>query len=591
MQQRKNSYQSVASLWCHLKPRRKTQFILLLVLMLLSSMAEMISIGAVVPFLGALINPEQVFGHPSVQPILDICNVGHPQDLLLPLTLVFCLAAVAAGLLRLVLLYATTRFSFSVGADFSIDVYRRTLYQPYSVHIGRNSSEIINGITGKVAMLIGSVLMPTLTLISSAILLTGVLWMLLLIDPVIAVAAGSSFGILYLITVLVSRRNLRENSECVARESTRVVKALQEGLGGIRDVLIDGTQEAYCSIYLSADLPLRLAQARNTFTGASPRFIMEMLGMVMIAMLAYSMALREDGVSAALPVLGALALGAQRLLPVLQHGYSALVTIFGAEASLRDGLDLLAQPMPKYAGDGPFPPLQFERSILLENVGFRYVLDGAWVIRHVNLEIPKGKRVGFVGSTGTGKSTLLDILMSLLMPNEGVMLVDGQVVGIHNFRNWQAHIAHVPQSIYLSDGSIEENIAFGLPSKEIDPERVRQAAKQAQIDEAIESWPEKYKTKVGERGVRLSGGQRQRIGIARALYKRADVIIFDEATSALDSETERAIMQAIDLLSPDLTILTVAHRLTTLQKCDFIVELDNGRVSRIGPYQELVNRL
>lgn len=591
MQKRKSFYQSIASLWCHLRRRRKAQFVALLALMLLSSMAEMISIGAVVPFLGALISPEKVFNHPAVQPILIFFGIHRSQDLLLPLTLIFCVAAVAAGLLRLALLYATTRFSFSVGADFSIDVYRRTLYQPYMVHIGRNSSEIINGITGKVAMLIGSVLMPMLTLISSVILLTGVLWMLLLIDPVIAVAAGSSFGLLYLITALVSRRNLRENSECIARESTRVIKSLQEGLGGIRDVLIDGTQETYCAIYRSADLPQRRAQASNTFTGASPRYIMEMLGMVMIAVLAYNMALGEGGVSAALPVLGALALGAQRLLPVLQQGYNALATIFGAEASLRDGLNLLAQPMPEHAGESPFPPLPFERSIRLDDVGFRYAVDGSWVMRHVYLEIPKGKRVGFMGSTGAGKSTLLDILMSLLMPSEGTMLIDGQAVGIHNYRNWQAHIAHVPQSIFLSDSSIEENIAFGLPRRKIDPERVRQAAKQAQIAEIIESWPEKYQTKVGERGVRLSGGQRQRIGIARALYKRADVIIFDEATSALDTETERAVMQAIDSLSPDLTILIVAHRLTTLQKCDFIVELDKGRISRIGSYQELANRI
>jgi ABC-type multidrug transport system fused ATPase/permease subunit len=591
MLQRKTFFQSIASLWCHLRRRRKTQFVVLLGLMLLSSIAEMISIGAVVPFLGALINPEQVFNHPSAQPILAFFGIGRTHDLLLPLTVIFCAAAVAAGLFRLALLYATTRFSFSVGADFSIDVYRRTLYQPYSVHIGRNSSEIINGITGKVAMLIGSVLMPMLTLISSAILLTGVLWMLLLIDPVVAIAAGSSFGLLYLITALVSRRNLRENSECIARESTRVIKSLQEGLGGIRDVLIDGTQETYCTIYRSADLPLRRAQARNTFTGASPRFIMEMLGMVMIAVLAYNMAQREGGVSSALPVLGALALGAQRLLPVLQQGYNALATIFGAEASLRDGLDLLAQPMPEHAGEGTFPPLPFEHSIRLDDVGFRYAADGSWVMRHVQLEIPKGKRVGFVGSTGAGKSTLLDILMSLLMPSEGTMLVDGQAVGSQNYRNWQAHIAHVPQSIYLSDSSIEENIAFGLPRRKINPERVRQAAKQAQIAEIIESWPEKYQTKVGERGVRLSGGQRQRIGIARALYKCADVIIFDEATSALDTETERAVMQAIDSLSPDLTILIVAHRLTTLQKCDFIIELDKGRISRIGSYQELANRI
>lgn len=589
MPHQKKFFRSIASLWFHLTRRRKTQFVVLLLLMLLSSVAEMISIGAVVPFLGALVNPDRVFNHPSAQPILVFFDVGHSQDLLLPLTSIFCIAAIAAGLLRLVLLYANTRFSFSVGADFSIDVYRRTLYQPYSVHIGRNSSEIINGIIGKVAMLIGSVLMPILTLISSAILLTGVLWMLLVIDPAIAIIAGASFGFLYLITVLVSRRNLRENSECIARESTRVIKSLQEGLGGIRDVLIDGTQETYCTIYRSADLPMRRAQARNTFTGASPRFIMEMLGMVMIAGLAYHMAQREGGVAAAVPVLGALALGAQRLLPVLQQGYNALATIFGAEASLRDGLSLLAQPMPEHAGEGPSPPLLFERSIRLQEVGFRYGVDGAWVMRHVNLEVSKGERVGFVGSTGAGKSTLLDILMSLLVPSEGNLLVDGQAVGVHNYRSWQAHIAHVPQSIFLSDSSIEENIAFGVPRSQIDPERVSRAAKQAQIAEIIESWPEKYQTKVGERGVRLSGGQRQRIGIARALYKKANVIIFDEATSALDNATESAVMEAIDALSPDLTILIVAHRLTTLQGCDFIVELDKGGVSRVGSYQQFVN--
>jgi ABC-type multidrug transport system fused ATPase/permease subunit len=591
MTQRKTFFQLITSLWCHLRRQRKIQFFVLLGLMLLSSMAEMVSIGAVVPFLGALVNAEQVFNRYSAQPILSFIGVGSAQDLLLPFTFIFCLSAVAAGLLRLALLYATTQFSFLVGADFSIDVYRRTLYQPYSVHICRNSSEIISGIIGKVAMLIGSVLIPMVTLISSAILLAGIILTLLLIDPVIAIVAGSVFGLLYLITALLLRRNLRENSKCIALESNRVIKSLQEGLGGIRDVLIDGTQETFSAIYRSADLPMRRAQARNTFIGASPRFIMEMLGMVMIAVIAYNMAHQEHGVSAALPLLGALALGAQRLLPVLQQCYNALATIFGAEASLRDGLDLLAQPMPEHASEGPFTPLPFERSIRLNDVGFYYAVDGTWVIRHVNFEIPKGKRVGFVGRTGAGKSTLLDIMMSLLTPNEGAILVDGQAVSIQNYRNWQVHIAHVPQSIYLSDSSIEENIAFGLPSGKIDPERVRQVAKQAQIADMIESWPEKYQTNVGERGVRLSGGQRQRIGIARALYKRADVIIFDEATSALDTETERAVMQAIESLSPELTIIIVAHRLTTLQKCDFIVELDDGRVSRIGSYQELTKRI
>lgn len=588
MQQRKTFLQSIGSLWGHLQRRRQNQFAILLGLMLLASAAEMISIGAVLPFLGVLIDPARVFVHPAAKSFIALFSIEQPQQLLLPLTVTFCLAAVGAGLLRLLLLYATTRFSFSVGADLSIEVYRRTLYQSYCVHIGRNSSEIINGITGKVAMLIASVLMPLLTLISSALLLASVLLMLVLIDPVIAVSASLGFGTLYFVTALVSRQRLRENSECIAQESTRVIKALQEGLGGIRDVLIDGTQETYCAIYRDADQLLRRAQARNTFAITSPRYIMEMMGIIMIAVLAYSLALREGGVAASLPVLGALALGAQRLLPVLQQGYSALATIFGAEASMRDGLELLEQAMPDNVYEGSPPVLPFERDIRMENVGFKYSEDGSWVVRHVNLEIPKGARVGFVGTTGSGKSTLLDMLMSLLTPSEGTLSIDGARVGRENHRSWQAHIAHVPQSIYLADNTIEENIAFGVPRAEIDHERVREAARQAQIAKAIESWPQKYLTTVGERGVRLSGGQRQRIGIARALYKRADVIIFDEATSALDNETERAVMDAIDVLSPDLTILIVAHRLTTLKNCDFIVELGKGKVSRVGQYKDLV---
>jgi ATP-binding cassette subfamily B protein len=294
-------------------------------------------------------------------------------------------------------------------------------------------------------------------------------------------------------------------------------------------------------------------------------------------------------VAAAIPVLGALALGAQRLLPVLQQVYSSIAIIRGAEASLRDTLALLDQPLPKYVEGVNFAPLPFVHEITLQGVGFSYAGSSLRVLRNVDLVLPRGKRVGIMGSTGSGKSTLLDIVMGLLKPTEGNLNVDGVPINDKNCHNWQAHIAHVPQSIYLADGSIEENIAFGLPRKDIDLERVRQAAQQAQIHDLIESWSQKYQTNVGERGVRLSGGQRQRIGIARALYKRADLIIFDEATSALDSETERTVMEAINLLSSDLTILIVAHRLTTLQGCDFVVELSHGEVARVGTYQELVN--
>ena len=291
---------------------------------------------------------------------------------------------------------------------------------------------------------------------------------------------------------------------------------------------------------------------------------------------------------AAIPVLGTLALGAQRLLPILQQGYSALAIIRGSEASLRSVLNLLDQPLPAPAKGEPASRVTFERNLSLRNVGFRYRPETPRVLEGVDLTFQKGKRIGFIGATGSGKSTLLDIVMGLLQPTEGVVTVDGVALNVANQRSWQGLIAHVPQSIFLTDSSIAENIAFGVPKADIDLDRVREAAQQAQLTDVIETWPAKYDTMVGERGVRLSGGQRQRIGIARALYKRASVIIFDEATSALDNETERALMSAINALGSDLTILIIAHRLTTLKNCDLIVEIADGGVKRVGQYNDLV---
>jgi ATP-binding cassette subfamily B protein len=380
------------------------------------------------------------------------------------------------------------------------------------------------------------------------------------------------------------------NSERIARESTQVIKSLQEGLGGIRDVLIDGSQAAYCRIYGNADLPLRRAQGSNSFIGLCPRYAVEALGMILIALLAYSLVQQTGGMAKAIPVLGTLALGAQRLLPVLQQAYGAWTSINGGQASLQDALELLDQPLPGHAGQPEPESLQFNEKISLKQLGFRYNSHTPYVLKHISLTIFKGSRVGFMGATGSGKSTLLDVVMGLLQPTDGTLEIDSNKITIANYRGWQAHVAHVPQSIFLADSSIEENIAFGVPKDQIDNDRVRQAAKQAQILESIESWTDQFKTIVGERGVRLSGGQRQRIGIARALYKQADVIIFDEATSALDNETEQAVMDAIDGLSKDLTLLIIAHRLTTLKNCTQIVELGDGGIKRIGTYEDIVNQ-
>lgn len=575
-------------LWFHIAPRRRKQFGLLLILMVLASFAEIVSIGAVLPFLGMLTAPDRVFNHPLAQPLIKWLQLTHPEQLMLPLTIAFGVAVLAAGAMRLLLLWASSRLSFATGADLSIHIYRRTLYQPYAVHVSRNSSEVIEGIIVKVETVIFNAVNPVVTMTASAIMLIVIVIALLLVDPVIALAAFGGFGLIYAVIIRLTRRRLEANSERIAQESTQLIKSLQESLGGIRDVLIDGSQDTFCQIYQAANLSLLRAQGNNQFITFSPRYAMEALGMILIATLAFALARQSGGIAKAIPILGALALGAQRLLPMLQQLYQGWSSIKGSQQSLQDTLELLDQPLPHYADQPAVMPMPFKQAIRFNQVSFRYAPHAPWVLRNLSLNIAKGSRVGFIGITGSGKSTLLDIVMGLLQPTEGTLQVDDQAITAENQRAWQAHIAHVPQAIFLADSSIEENIAFGVPKEQIDLARVCQAARQAQIADSIEGWQKQYQTVVGERGVRLSGGQRQRIGIARALYKQADVIIFDEATNALDNQTEKTVMQAIEGLGDDLTILIIAHRFTTLKNCAQVVELVDGGIKKIGTYSELV---
>ncbi len=579
----------IKRLWAHLALRRKKQLGLLLAIMAITSFAEVVSIGTVLPFLGALMSPDEVFASEYIQPIVTSLQITEPNQLLLPLTLLFIAAAIFSAGMRLTLIWAQTRIGHAIGADLSVQIYERTLYQPYWVHASRNSSEVITGISGKISSVVYNNLLPLLNAASSVLILVTILAALVAVDPIVTLVTFGGVGVVYAVIMVLFRKRLTQNSQRISHESNRVVRALQEGLGGIRDVLIDGTQAVYCEIYRSADLPLRDAQANNQIIGTSPRFLIEALGIVLIAALAYALTGREGGIAATIPLLGALAIGAQRLLPVLQQLYGSWSSLRGGQASLNDVLDLLEQPLPAHARALPCKPISFKKSIKFNNISFRYTEQAPWVLRDINLEIPKGARVGFMGTTGSGKSTLLDVLMALLPPGKGSLVIDETDITEHNLRSWQLHIAHVPQAIFLADTTIAENIAFGVPADQIDYQRVDKAAHQAQIAKTVESWERGYNTVVGERGVRLSGGQRQRIGIARALYKQADVIVFDEATSALDNETEAAVIDAIDAIGDDTTVLMVAHRLSTLKVCDAIYELEAGRIKRSGTYREIVS--
>lgn len=573
-------------LWGKISDRRRMQFQVLFILMVIVSFSEFISIGVALPFLGVLVNPNLIFQSPQAIPFINFFGISSPGELLFFITIGFIGSALLSGFLRGLLLWCCNRLSFAAGGDVSIDIYRRTLYQPYIVQISRSSSQIINGVSKKAAT-VTAIIAATLTLLTACVILLTVLIALFFIDPIVSILCISGFSFIYLLIIRLTKNRQFIYSELMARESTQVIKSLQEGLGGIRDILIDGTQELYCKIYRDSELSLRRAQCGSLFISQCPRYLMETLGMVLIALMGYWLTQMAGEANSTIPILGAFAYGAQRVLPVMQQMYQSWATIQAQQVSLRDVLDLLDQPLPVFMGKPVEHPIVFSREISLKQIGFRYGITNPWVLRGITLNISKGERVGFFGASGSGKSTLLNILMGLLEASEGQLEVDGKSVTPSNIRSWQSLIAHVPQTIFLADSTIEENIAFGIPRDQINHKRVKIAAKMAQIEDVIESWELGYQTIVGECGIRLSGGQRQRIGIARALYKKAAIIIFDEATSSLDSKTEQEVMNIIEGLGSHLTLLIIAHRVSTLKVCNRIVEVGNFGINRIGTFEEI----
>lgn len=568
----------IFALWRYLGKKRRLQFAFLLLLMLVVVLAEMVSIGAVVPFLTVLTTPETLLEIDWLQPVIQALGVKSSDELLLPLTICFVVATVFAVGVRILLLWVNSRLTVAMGVQLRSDLYTQVLCQPYEYHATHNSSDLISMVTEKVGAAIGAGIMHVLLMTSAGVMSLAIIATLLWVNSLVALVMFVVLSGGYVMAWYLVRHAIKRNSQIIARYQPQSVKCLQEGVGGIRDVIMGGSQGIFSKNYTQTAHQIQQAQTQNDFLDVLPKPIVELLGISIIALLAYSLQSQSETQSA-LPVLGALALGAQRLLPGLQQVYFSWSYINGKRAILNDIVQQLPQQLPSYDQVQTRQPLVFKTSLELKNLGFSYAGSQQAVLNNIDLVIPKGSRIGFIGETGSGKSTLLDIIMGLLSPTEGKIFVDGSELNQQNVKHWQANIAHVPQSIFLSDVSIAENIALGIPQSEIDLDQVKEAARQAQISTYIESLPAAYQTLVGERGVRLSGGQRQRIGIARAIYKRAEVIIFDEATSALDSKTEASVMKAINSLGSDLTIIIIAHRLSTLKGCDLIFRISDGQVS------------
>lgn len=575
---RSSTVGDIYNLWVSFKGVRKSQFWLICILTVFAALSELVGIGALIPFLGAITSPEKIYSNDNLRFLFDFLGLTDSSQVLLPMTLAFIFISIFSGIVRLCLLWSQTKFSHAVGADLSIKIYRTTLYQPYTKHISQNSSDVVAAIINKANRVVYEIIHPALTILSSVIILLTLFIGLIFINPKVATYSLLGFAIIYVAVASVSRHRIRQYSELVSTKQSKVLKSVQEGLGGIRDILIDRQQEAHCKEFRAEDVPLRKAIASIHVIANSPRYAVESMGMVLIALLTYQLVGTGQDVTDAIPIMGALALAAQRMLPAAQLLYWGWTTIQGGYASLRDTLNIINQPISLGLSKHVQLPLKFDDNVELKDVWFRYTDTGPWILKGVNLDILKSQKIGFLGETGQGKSTLTDIFMGLLAPTKGEMTVDSICLADSNTGAWQKHITHVPQSIYLLDASIAKNIAFGIEDDDIDMDRVRAVSIVAQLNDTVESWPDGYFSRVGERGVSLSGGQRQRIGIARALYRQASVLIFDEATSALDSKTESLVINAIMDIPGRPTIIIISHRESTLANCDMVYEVRNGVV-------------
>jgi ATP-binding cassette, subfamily B, bacterial PglK len=575
-------------LWGKLSSKRKKQLSALLLLMIIVSFAEIINIAAVIPFIGVILSPDKVLQNKIITTHLE--SIPFLRDNIVGfVTFIFVILVLVAGILRISMLWSINKLSFAIGSELGLEIFRKALYQSFQAHLDVNSSEVIDAVYSKINGVINIIIMA-MNLIGSIVVATFIILTMLLINPHVAILIFGGLGSFYYLVLRATKKRLHENSEDISKKSVQVIKILQESLGGIRDIILDGTQEVYCTEYRNADKSVRDSQVSNNFINQCPRFMVEVIGIAVIAFCTFWLSKSEEVSLLTIPIIGAIAIGLQKLLPTMQLSYSSWAAIKGNQAVLKEVLffsrrdDVLALRDAQQVND---EKLNFQKNIAIENLSFRYKKNSSLVLRGISIVIEKGEKIGIIGATGSGKSTLLDLLMGLLAPTAGGFRIDTVPVNLTNNKSWYRMIAHVPQNVFLSDSTIYDNIAFGVDHEQANLEKIQLAAKKACLSEWIESLPDQYNTRIGERGIQLSGGQRQRIGIARALFRDASIIILDEATSSLDSGTELSISEAITDLGDEKTIVVVAHRISTLKDCSKIIEIENGSIKRICKYSDI----
>ncbi len=579
-------FKLIIDLFKFIRNDKKVKLIFLFFLTIFTSLAEVVSLGSLLPFVSFISNPEKTNEIEILNTILNYFQISGYKDTVKFLAYFFILAALVAGLSRIFLLKLSIDLSRLIGTELSSDIFRKILTQNYLKHISVHSAEMISGLTQKVSQASG-ILVSVITLLTSAVLFISILITLIIIDPIISLLSALTFGFVYFIIGLISRKKLIGNSKFISNEQDNVVKILQESLGSVRDIILSRTYNVYFSIYDKSIFNLNRAVSQNAFVNQSPRFFMETVGMVFISGIIIAYTRQDFDLANIIPILAVLALGAQRLLPLMQMIYGNLTVILGSTAGLEDVLKLLRKKEKTNFIIDNDKSFKFNKDITIKNIFFSYKKNSQYALKNINLKIKSGSRVGIIGETGSGKSTLLDIIAGLVKADKGKIYIDNVKLDQKNLKYWYNKISYVPQNIFLLDTSIKQNIALGVNKEEIDIKRIKFALKVSKLDKFVSKHKDGYDLVVGEKGVRLSGGQRQRIGLARAIYRKSSIILFDEATAALDNETEKTVIESINNISKNITTIMIAHRISSLRYCDKIIKIKAGQIEGIYKYKDI----
>lgn len=584
----------IKQLFVLLTDKQLKQFYLLQVLVVIMAFTELLGIASIAPFM-ALVGDISILETNGVfAQLYQLSGLNNPMDFLFYTGVIVLVMLTFSTVISMFTTWRLSIFGARIGTEIADRLYSYYMQQSWQFHASGSSAQLTKQVSTEAARISSQIVQPLMIMNSKLVLALFISISIVIYDPVIAILGLFIFSLAYFVLYRLVRQKLESNGQQLSEVSTQRFRLMNEGFGGIKDVLLLNRSHDFITRFHDSGKVFARAQGTNIAISQVPRYFIELIAFgAMISLVLVLIKVHSGNLGEVLPILAVYALAAFKLLPALQQIYSSLSQIKGNTAAfeaVKDDLERSFDSQKTSSDTVVSTPINLKRSIKLSNIEFSYPGKERPAVDGVNMSIPVNSVIGLVGSSGSGKSTLIDLLLGLLTPQQGGIYIDDIRITADNKRAWQDLLGFVPQSIFLSEGSIAENIAFGIPAKDISLKQVNKALNLANLTELVEQLPDGVNTRVGERGVQFSGGQRQRIGIARALYHEAEVLVFDEATSALDGITEKIVMDAIHEFSGQKTIVMIAHRLKTVEKCDLIYFMEHGKIIDHGTYQELVVR-